>query len=89
MSNCPNGYQWCNSGRPHYHRNPEGNGKVMGCIIGVIFGGLFLLWPLFLKPAHVAWIAEGIWLAVVAAIIVATILTRANSPEIRDRERQG
>ena len=70
MSNCPNGYQWCNSGRPHYHRNPEGNGKVLGWIIGIIFGGFFLLWPLFLKPALTAWITEGIWLVVVIVIVL-------------------
>ena len=87
MSNCPNGYQWCNSGRPHYHRNPEGNGKVLGWIIGIIFFVLLLFWPAMAFKGMQALYVELGWLASITVIIVAAILTRANSPEIRDKEK--
>lgn len=55
-----------------YHWNPGGNGTAMAWIFGLIFGGFFLFWPLFLHSVvtrvtvQVIWLAGIIWLVALA-----------------------
>ena len=52
-----------------YHWNPEGNGTAMGWIFGLIFGGFFLFWPLFLHPVVTRVTVQVIWLAGIAWLV--------------------
>ena len=75
-----------NNQRPVYHRNPEGNGKAMAWIIGLIFGALFLFWPLFLESVVIKVTVQLLW---VAGLILFVLLARGHNtvPGSRDRRK--
>lgn len=62
-----------------YQWNPEGNGKGMAWVVGVIFGGFFLFWPLFLHPVTTRVMVQVIWLAGIAWLVA--LARRSSAPQ--------
>ena len=92
---CPKCRNTCRCGATP--RTP-GEIRVLAWIIGLIFFTLLGIWPgLAARTPNAAgvkqwgtnsWIAEGVYVGIIVVLIVAAIIGKANSPEIRDRERQ-
>jgi MFS superfamily sulfate permease-like transporter len=61
---------------------------VLAWFFGILFFIFLLFWPaMFLKGTQALYTELG-WLGAIIAVIVTTVLVKANSPEIRERERE-
>ena len=73
----------CRCGRPRQ----SDAGRVLAWVFAVIFFALLLFWPAMALHGMPALYVELTWLGGIAAVVGAVVLTRANSPEIREREK--